>query len=311
MKYLIRLVLLSLLLVAGTVACNENKLFEEELYKKVFAIVSSDNYNVFEKEHDLNEPESTGYISVSMGGTNPTEKETRITLVQNTDLFDRYNRGTHDVETEKYARIVPSDKYSIDSYEMTIPAGGREARLPVRIRPEGLSPDSTYMISLKIKDYSNYEVNPDKSDVLYCAYIKNYYATQKSPGTTYNMKGALDGGNVLGTKRMFPLTRNSVRIVAGNPTFEADTAIINKWSITLEIAGDGHVSIKSFKENRVQIEQIDDDANYPNRFFIDDDGFRTFKSFLLHYKYKVEGDNTEHEMREELRLEFKEDSFNY
>jgi hypothetical protein len=307
MKHLIRLVL-SLLLVAGLVACNENKQFEEEMYKKVFAIVSSDNYNVFEKEHDLNEPESTGYISVSMGGTNPTERDTRITLVQDPGLFDRYNRGTYDVVTEKYARFVPVDNYRIDSYEMTVPAGGREARLPVRIRPEGLSPDSIYMISLKVKDFSDYEVNPDKADVLYCVYIKNYYAVQKSPGTTYNLKGVLDGSNVIGTKRMFPLTHNSVRIMAGNQSFEADTALINKWSLTLEIADNGHVTLKSFKNNRVQLEQIDDDANYPNKFFIDDDGFRTFKSFLLHYKYQVEGDGEVHEIREELRLEFKEEN---
>jgi hypothetical protein len=309
MKYLIRLVL-SLLFVAGTVACNENKQFEEELYKKVFAIVSSDNYNIFENEHDLNEPESTGYISVSMGGTNPTEKDLRVSLVLDNDLFNRYNRATYDV-ADKYALLVPSSNYTIDGYDMTVPAGGREARLPVRVRPEGLSPDSIYMISLKIKDYSDYEVNPDKSDVLYRIHIKNYYAVQKSPGTNYNMKGSIDGGNVLGSKRMFPLTHNSVRIIAGNQAFEADTAVINKWSLTLEVADNGHVTVKPFRTGRIQVEQIDDDPGYPNRFFIENDGFRTFKSFLLHYKYKVEGESAEHEVREELRLEFKEDGITY
>jgi hypothetical protein len=183
--------------------------------------------------------------------------------------------------------------------------------LPVKIRPEGLSPDSVYMISLKIKDYSHYEVNPDKADVLYRVYIKNYYAVQKNPGSTYNMKGKLDGDNTIGVKRMFPLTHNSVRIMAGTETFEANVDVINKWSITLEIADDGYVTVKPFKSSSIQIEQIDDDPDYPNTFFIEDDGFRTFKSFLLHYKYKVEGSNTVHEVREELRLEFKEDLITY
>jgi hypothetical protein len=310
MKYFIRIIL-SLLFLGGIVACNENRQFEEELYKNVFAIVSSNNYNVFEMEHDLDEYESTGYISVSMGGTNPTETDTRITLVEDMNLFDRYNKGTYDVAIKKYARLLPAGNYSIESYDITIAAGQREARLPVKIRPEGLSPDSTYMISLKIQDYSHYEVNPDKADILYNVLIKNYYAVQKSPGTTYNLKGKLDAGNVLGSKKMFPLTSNSVRIVAGNPTFAADTAVINKWSIRLAIADNGHVTIIPFKNGRIQIEQIDDDPDYPNRFFIEDDGFRTYKSFLLHYKYKVEGDNSTHEMREELRLEFKDNTITY
>jgi hypothetical protein len=247
-----------------------------------------------------------------MGGTNPTEKDTRITLVHDLDLFNRYNKGTYDVETDRYARLLPEEKYTIDSYDLVIPAGAKDARLPIKIRPEGLSPDSTYMIPLKIKDYSDYEVNPAKADVLYHVLIKNYYAVQKS-ATNYSMKGVYDGGNVLGTKRVFPLTANSVRITAGNTSFEADTAVINRWSLALEIGDDGHVTVKPFKANRIQVEQIDEgdagyDAEYPNKFFIDDDGFRTFKSFLLHYKFKVEGDGNEHEMREELRFEFKEET---
>jgi hypothetical protein len=305
-----------LLFLAGIVACDENKQYEAELYKKVFAIVSSDNYNVFEKEHDLDEAESTGYISVSIGGTNPTETDVNITLVEDVNLFNRYNRGTHDVAIDKYARLLPAKHYTIESYDMTIPAGKREARLPIKIRPEGLSPDSTYLISLKIKDYSHYEVNPDKADILYRVLIKNYYAVQKSPGTTYNMKGKLDDGTILGTKRMFPLTRNSVRIMAGNPTEAAavpdNPDVVAKWSITLEIADNGHVTIKPFKNGRIQVEQLDDDdPEYPNKFYIEDDGFYTYKSFLLHYKYKVEGDNEEHEVKEELRLEFKDDAITY
>jgi hypothetical protein len=299
----------------GAVACNENKQFGEELYKKVFAIVSSGIYNVFEIEHSLDTIESTGYISISMGGTNPTEMDTRITLFENTDLLGRYNRGNYDVETEKYARLLPAEHYTIDSYDVTVPAGQREARLPIKIRSEGLSPDSIYFISLKVKDYSNYEVNPDKADVLYRVFIKNFYAVQKSPGTSYNMKGKIDDGNEIGTKRMFPLTGNSVRIMAGNPSEAAaipeDTAVVNRLSIRLEIADSDSVTISSFKPGRVQVEQLDGDPDYPNIFFIEDDGFFTYKTFLLHYRYKVEGDNSVHEVREELRLEFKDDAIIY
>jgi hypothetical protein len=317
MKYYIN-IMMCLLVLVGISSCNEHKQFEEEMYKNVFAIVSSDSYNVFDKEHSLDEPESTGYISVSMGGTNPTGKATRITLVHDLDLFNRYNRGTYDIDAGKYAQLLSPDKYTIASYELTVPAGGRDARLPLKIRPEGLSPDSTYMIALKIGEYTEYEANPDKSDVLYRVYIKNYFAAVQLGVVNrrdYNMKGVLDGGNVLGTKRVFPLTSNTVRILAGNQAFEEDTAIINKWSLRLTIGEPGHVpgqpgdvTISPFKDGRIQVTQINDDPAYPNRFFIEDDGFRTYKTFLLHYEFQVEGDSDVYEMREELRLEFNEDN---
>jgi hypothetical protein len=309
MKYIIN-IMMCLLLLTGISSCNEHKQFDEELYKKVFAIVSSDAYNKFAKVHDLTEDESTGYISVSVGGTNPIDQNLRITLKHDNDLFDRYNRGTYDVETASYANLLPPAYYSIDSYEMTVPAGERSARLPIRIRPSGLSPDSIYLISLKISEYSNYEVNPEKADVLYHVHIKNYYAEQgeQRDGTNYNLKGKINDGNILGTKRMYPLTKNSARVLAGNQAFEADTAVINKWSIVLSVSETGDVVVSPFKENRIRITQLNDDPLYPNKFFIEDDGFRTFKTFLLHYQYKPEDSNTVYESKEELRLEFNEEN---
>jgi hypothetical protein len=286
-------------------SCSEDKMFQEELYKKVFALVSSDDYNVLTVEHDLREPESTGYISASCGGTNPTEKDIRVVLVQDIDLFNRYNRGNFDVETDKYANLLPPDKYDIDDYSLTIPAGERSGRMKIRIRPEGLSPDSTYLISLKVDNYSNYEVNPDKKDVLYRIMLKNYYAVQKT-ATNYTERGKLGEMNVLGTKRMFPLTYNSVRIIAGNEVFASDTATINSYSIILEIDARNKVTVKPFRH--LYVEQVDGDPDYPNTFFIEDDGFRTYKTFLLRYNYKKANDNTLYEMREELRLEFREQS---
>ena len=46
-------------------------------------------------------------------------------------------------------------------------------------------------------------------------------------------------------------------------------------------------------------------TSFPNIFKIEDDGFKTYKTFLLRYNY-VSG-STVVEMKEELRLEFKEE----
>ena len=54
-------------------------------------------------------------------------------------------------------------------------------KLPIEVRTEGLSPDSTYLIPLRIASCTPYEVNKDKSRVLYKVYIENdFYQSEKS-----------------------------------------------------------------------------------------------------------------------------------
>jgi hypothetical protein len=310
MKLLIKII--CVLALFGTSSCNEYKLFEEEMYKKVFALVSSGDYNILAVEHDLEQAEVTGYVSVSCGGVNSIETDLRITLREDLELFNRYNRSNFD-NAEEYARLVYPGMYTIPGYELVIPKGEKLGLLPVKVRPEGLSPDSTYFISFKVDKFSAYEVNADKSDVLYRVILKNYWATQAS-ATNYSLRGIYQGTNLIGNKRVFPLSHNQVRVNVGNTVnFTADTADINTRSVILEvekaqgekIAKDVHynVTVKPYKRITILSPETVD-PEYGNHFFIEDDGFRTYKTFRVHYCYKLEGDNTVYEMKEELRLEF-------
>ncbi|MDR2776396.1 MAG: DUF4361 domain-containing protein [Tannerella sp.] len=283
--------------LTGIASCDEDRIFEKEQYKVVFALVSDDDHNIFKMVHDLDSPESTGYVAASCGGSNPTEKDINVTLVQDYESFNRYNKDNFDVETEKFAQRLSSDKFDIDSYNLTVPAGGRNGKMAIRVRPDGLSPDSVYFIPLKINTYSAYEVNPDKSDVLYRVLIKNRYATQAST-TNYTLRGTRDGVNVMGGKQMHPISKNSVRIMAGTDAFQADVNTINNTCILLTVDDNSRVSISPFKN--MEVEQIDGDPDFPNIFKIDDDGYNIYKTFLLSYRYKV-GSST-YTMKEELRI---------
>ena len=48
-----------------------------------------------------------------------------------------------------------------------VKAGDSRGVVPVTIHPEGLSPDSTYFIPLRIESYNDYEVNPKRNYLLY------------------------------------------------------------------------------------------------------------------------------------------------
>ncbi|MDR0560419.1 MAG: DUF4361 domain-containing protein [Prevotellaceae bacterium] len=301
-KHIILCLLTAISVLTISVSCNEYGIFEDEMYKKVFAIVSSADYNVFPVEHDLEQDESTGYIAASMGGSTPADRNLTITMVHSSELMDMYNRANF-VEAGSYAKILSPTFYDIDDYHIGIAAGERQGKMKIRVRPEGLSPDSIYFISLKVGAYDCYEVNPQKSDILYRVLLKNKWAAQKTP-TNYMQRGTLNAANVFGSKRMFPLTKNRVRITAGNEPFSADTASINSMSIVLEIGQSGSITISPYKN--LDVQQVDGDPNYPNIYFIENDGYRTYRNFLLRYDYRKNNDQTVYEMREELRLEFKE-----
>ena len=297
------------MVVCGLYSCNENEVFEKEQYKNVFALVSGTD-NVSDWVHDLRKTESEGYVSASLGGTNPSTTAIRITLVEDPKLIDAYNVVAFDVNTSKYIRPLASNKYTIDSYVFTIPAGEAKAFISVKIRPTGLSPDSSYFIALKVDSYSAYEVNPEKDYVLYRVQIKNWWSV--TGGTIYNQRGSIvtagSTGNpvqVFGTKRLFPLTPTKVRLLAGTEINDnSDENVYNWYSMALNIGDDNKITIEPYK--RLDITQIDGDPDFPNRVMLEDDGFKTYKTFLLSYSYKASDGDT-YIMKEELRLEYKED----
>ncbi|MDR1222206.1 MAG: DUF4361 domain-containing protein [Tannerella sp.] len=296
--------LIILLMVAGAIlysSCDRDELFEREQYKPVFALLSDDGFNIFAEEHDLELEESPGFISAVCGGTLPTEKDINITVAEDESLLLQYNLRNFDVEESKYARWLPRNSYDIENYSITIPAGERIGLMPLKIRANGLSPDTIYFIPLRVDRFSSYELNSTKSTVLYRVFMKNYYATNQSV-TNYTFHGKSDGINVMGSKRVFPVRGNSVRTMAGNLNFESSVDVINKGAVLLTVDKENKVLIQPWKD--LNVIQIDGDPDYPNTFSIYNDGYSTYKTFLLRYNYVYDGKT--YQIQEELRLEFKE-----
>ena len=76
--------LIILITVAGAMlysSCDREALFEREQYKKTFALISDDDYNIFIEEHDFRLSTSPGFISAGCSGSLPTEKDIRINVV--------------------------------------------------------------------------------------------------------------------------------------------------------------------------------------------------------------------------------------
>lgn len=296
-------------LISIMLSCDRDELFEREQYKVVTALLSEDGFNIFSEELEFSEDGVDGYIAASCGGVLPTTEPINIDIQEDESLLLSYNISNFDTDAQRYALYLSKDRYVIDEHKITIPTGERTGRMHIRIRTAGLSPDSIYMIPFRVNAFSAYEFNAEKNTVLYRLYFKNYYAsTMDGDGSTiYNHRGRRGATNTMVQKKVFPVAPNQVRIMAGIKEFQADEALIDKWSIRLTVDEDNRVSIEPWNTKfGTTITQIDGDAEYPNAFSIVDDGYNTYKTFLLRYDYLDPDDGQTYEMREELRLAFNE-----
>ena len=296
-KYFIGTLLWSVIFLYS---CNDNSIFEGELYKKVFALVSNGEYNVFEEKFILNGGESIGYVSAVAGGTSSLEEDLEVSLIESRTAFDIYNRAIYDADESKYAKLLPKSHYEIEDYRILIPAGKRQGKMMVKVKPEGLSPDSIYFISLMVDDFSTAQVNDKKRNVLYRILLENKYASQ-AVSTLYRMNGIYNGVATAGNKVAHPLSWNKIRIMAGTEPFQADLTLIERSAITLEIAHDNKVRIHPY--GNINVRSLNTDPDYPNIFRVEEIDGRIYNVFLLHYQYVIAG--TTHTMKEELRFEVK------
>lgn len=287
MKKILNIGLL-LLTLAGITGCNEDEQFEGELYKKIIYLLSDDNM-AFQSAHELG-IESTGYVSVCCGGTEHIKQDVTIELEPDDQILAQYNKINFDIEESKYAKELDPSKYNIPTYQTVLKADSEDnyALVPIIVNPDGLSPDSIYMIPLRIKSISNYEINPDKQQVLYQVVLKNEYATMES--TTYYQTSGTEirhttigdkasGTNV--TRVVAPISKNQVRVLAGTHTYSPTNVTkeeIDKYAMILTINDDYSITITPY--GSLQMEMIGGAED--NYWTIDKKGRYVFN---LHYKY--------------------------
>jgi hypothetical protein len=282
------------------IACNKDDIYEKEKYKNVVYLLSGGS-NIYSQNYSLKETESVQYFSVGCGGSKPNPEEITVTLEPDRILLDQYNLSNFDIDTSSYAKILPADRYEIESYTVVIPANPTDqyVKMPVKVRPVGLSPDSTYFIPLAIKSVSRYEVNDDKYNMLYSVRIVNDYADQNN--TYYTKKGYVKNQStnsettLSGTKRVQPLAGNKVRMFTGNNTQSSTSTVadINRYAIVVEVKEDSTLVCTPY--GSIEVETLEDiDYNrysYVTQYNIDTQGYREQHVFALYYRYRTLNDD--------------------
>jgi hypothetical protein len=253
----------------------------------------SGSENVYAASYSLNKEEPVRYITIGTGGSNTNEKDITVTLEPNPVMLDKFNSLNYNYQSE-YARLLSADRYTIDSYSVTLPANSdyHYARMPVKVRALGLSPDSIYFIPLKIKSVSNYDVNPEKSDVLFRVAIENDYAEQLVP-TYYAKSGTMTNPTTVlsGTKLVQPLEKDKVRMFIGNETYGSSTSVadIERLSVVVQIKEDNTLLVTPY--GSMEVEMLDKVNGY-NRYVPDLlQGTSKQKVFYLNYRFRLKNSN--------------------
>lgn len=285
-------IFIACIVVFGFSGCNTDSIYQEEQYKTlVYLLCGSDN--VFATSYTLNEDEPVRYVSIGCGGSNSNEQDITVTLEPYTEMLDKYNSLNYNYQSE-YAKLLPADRYEIESYSVTLPAKSNYhyARLPIKVRPLGLSPDSLYFIPLRIKSVSRYDVNEEKRDVLFRVAIENDYAEQLVP-TYYVKSGSMtDPITVLsGTKLVQPLEKDKVRMFVGNEIYGSTTTVedIERLSIVVQINEDNSLTITPY--GSMEVEMLDNVNGY-NRYVPDlVQGTSKQRVFYLNYRFRLKQSN--------------------
>lgn len=330
MKNKINILLLAA--VSAFTSCNSYD-FDKEQYKNELYLQSngqSGGYVFDTQEADLNDETPVIKIAVGMSGSRPNSSDMKLTLVESDSLFNAFNKSNYDIDKERFAKILPRKFYNIESLETVVPAGKFQTVIPIQlIDLDKISPDSIYFL--------NYKIDPENSDaynkkqyneVLVRIHKKNDYATTKT-ATNYNYTstviivpnsdGTAEVKHPTSTNRVFPLGKNTVRLMAGTESFgDYKKALndINKKSIVLTVGENTsanplakHLKISAYKEDGVDVVQLTPIDDYDNTYLLHiistPDGRSTYyKEFRLHYKYRLEPTENYKEVKAILRYQF-------
>ncbi|WP_106831598.1 BT_3044 domain-containing protein [Parabacteroides pacaensis] len=276
------------LCLVALVSCEGYGMFEDELYEKIVYVLAKEDNRVFSEVHSLDSAVTTGNVIVLVSGSNQITEPITIEFEFDPQALDEYNQKMFGVEEEKFLDPLSPSHYEIPSMTVTVDPSDIPARayLPIRIKPEGLSPDSTYFIPLKIKSASIDSIAGEYNDVMYRVYIKNQYADQQEQ-TLYSMRGErTDPGKtpyaIMTNKTVLPISKNKIRTTVDQKAFESKMEVINTSCMVIEVKADNSLAITPFNSGYMEIEMVDKDGY--NQYKADSAGnYR----FYLSYRYRT------------------------
>lgn len=319
---------ITILAAAAAFLCScEMEYYKEELYRKEIFIVSGEN-NILGQEFEYDAEGCEGKLAIYASGTTGLDENVTVKLGLDYEAIGEYNRRNFDTKFEDYAMELPAEYYTIDPMSVEMKAGSNSVLLPISVKTEGLLPDQTYFIPLRIESVSAYMPSTTKNFVLFEILRKNDYATTKSD-TYYTMTGTTQTGwivdNIFGSntrrqainssKLVTPVGAHSVRILPG-ATAANDMTTTRNNSLRVTVDPESWVNVPVYVEGELTEEVVPMQKVSITPYLDSQDAIHvsvsprdvcsydpTTGTFYLYYRYQLaseNGGNTWHEVRETM-----------
>ena len=324
MKKIVTIILCSALVV---ISVCYNYDFAQEQFRKEVNLLSNSSLVYDHQVAELQQGGDTLFVVASLSGSQASDESFTVALQNSDTLLRAYNKSNFDINKARFAKYLPEECYEFPTMEMTIPAGSSKAMFPVYLKNlDKISPDSIYFLEYKIDSLKTPDCNPKKRHVLLRIHKENYYASTQT-ATYYNYTSSTiiipntDGTSEVrrptNSNRVFPVSENSVRLMAGDESFSDYTTaldIINKGSIILEMGEQlpenplaKELTILPYKD--IDVMQLTPIGEYDNTYLLNvirtPDGRATYyKEFRLHYKYRLQPTDRYREVNAKLRYQF-------
>lgn len=155
-------------------ACDTESPMDMDLYPQKVYIVDAVN-TIVNRDLDIGNDPDTVTVSVAVSGSRPSDRDVTVQLVEQPDAVAYYNSRELSAEVTQYQHL-PAGSYSYPQEEITIKAGQVYGTFPIVIKPGLLHCDSLYMLPLKLKSASSYEMTQEDTVALVKINLANDYS---------------------------------------------------------------------------------------------------------------------------------------
>lgn len=170
-----KILLLSLYLIAlFLISCDDDIPMDELMYPESVYLVGAKNL-IIDRELNIGYLRDTVYASVAISSSIQTNRDVTVEIEEYPWGIQNYNDkelGTDDVLYQNLA----SDIYSFPNPNVVVKKGEVYGTYPIYIEPASLHIDSLYMIALRLKSTSGFEIAKEDTVVLMRFNLKNEYS---------------------------------------------------------------------------------------------------------------------------------------
>lgn len=312
--------LFGLALAAVALSSCNNYDFDQNFYPHKVGLMAGTNRIYDRTTVELSAVEkgdATIKLVALISGSQMPDRDYHVTVEHEDSLFKAYNKSNFDIDSTRFAKLLPENCYEDPNLTGTVAAGTNKCTFDIKLKNlEQLSPDSTYFLNYRIASHDAEALATDNNNLgetldrvlLKITWKNNWSSTEEAMNYQLVSTQVINLTNASVTRptntvRAFPIDARSVRFLAGDESYDNYTKALHDINVKSFVVTVGdqtetnpsayNVSFKPYKTDSLEIQALTPSGEYDNTFLYNEIGGSAstnptyYKEFRLHYRYRV------------------------